>query len=100
MKRLLIATLPIAAGACAATPPPVEAEPPVAPPPAECDASGVQNHVGEVATTELGAVLMQETGATVLRWMPPRTAMTMDYRVERLTVSYDDDMVIERIACG
>tara|TARA_E500000305_G_scaffold101500_1_gene95114 strand:- start:125 stop:427 length:303 start_codon:yes stop_codon:yes gene_type:complete len=100
MNRVLAAALPIAVSACAATPPPDETSPPIAPPPGQCDASGVQNYVGEVATEELGAILMQETGASILRWIPPRTAMTMDYRIERLTVAYDDDMVIERISCG
>ncbi|HMO68727.1 MAG TPA: I78 family peptidase inhibitor, partial [Novosphingobium sp.] len=40
------------------------------------------------------------TGARTLRWMPPRTAVTMDYRADRLTVSYDDNRIIERISCG
>ena len=100
MRQELAAALPFLAAACAAAPPPPPAEPPVAAPAGECDASGVQGYLGEVATTELGAVLLQETGATTLRWVPPRTAVTMDYRMDRLTVSYDDDMVIERISCG
>jgi hypothetical protein len=40
------------------------------------------------------------TGAKVLRWVPPRTAVTMDFRADRLTVSYDDNMTIDRISCG
>jgi len=100
MRRLLAITLPIAAAACAATPAPEDVEPPVAAPAGQCDASGVQDHVGAGATADLGAMLMEATGANILRWMPPRTAMTMDYRIERLTVSYDDDMVIRRISCG
>lgn len=66
----------------------------------ECDASDAQEFVGQRATQELGAVLMERTGASVLRWGPPNSAMTMDYRVERLTVSYDQNMVIEMISCG
>jgi hypothetical protein len=34
-----------------------------------------------------------------LRWVPPRTAVTMDYRPDRLTVSYDDAMVITKVSC-
>lgn len=69
-------------------------------PPQECDASSVQEFVGQRATQDLGQLLMERTGAEVLRWGPPDSAMTMDYRVERLTVSYDADMIIEMIACG
>lgn len=70
------------------------------PPAGECDASGVQGLIGQVATAEIGTRLLRETGSRTLRWGPPRSAMTMDYRPDRLTVSYDDNMVIERIICG
>lgn len=65
-----------------------------------CDASGVQGMVGQTASAEIGARLLAETGATTLRWGPPRSAMTMDFRPDRLTVSYDDAMMIDRITCG
>lgn len=95
----LAALAPAAAlllGACATT----AEEPPVRAPAGECDASGVQEHLGHRASAESGAVLLRLTGARTLRWVPPRTAVTMDFRPDRLTVSYDDDMVIERISCG
>ena len=69
-------------------------------PEGQCDASGVQDHIGHRATAEAGATLLRLTGATILRWAPPRSAMTMDYRPERLTVSYDDAMMVDRIMCG
>ncbi|AKM11875.1 hypothetical protein AB433_14385 [Croceicoccus naphthovorans] len=65
-----------------------------------CDATGVQDMLGSTASTATGAELMARSGATILRWVPPRTAVTMDYRANRLTVSYDDNMIIERISCG
>lgn len=65
-----------------------------------CDASGLQDHIGHTASAKSGAVLLELSGARVLRWVPPRTAVTMDYRQDRLTVSYDDDMKITRISCG
>lgn len=88
--------------ACASTPPPFDEDgnPRVREPVGECDASRVQDHVGHRATAEAGATLLQLTGARTLRWVPPRTAVTMDFRPDRLTVSYDDDMIIERITCG
>lgn len=75
-------------------------EMPVREPSGECEASGVQNLVGQRATAEVGARLLRETGATTLRWVPPNTAVTMDFRPDRLTVSYDANMMIERITCG
>ncbi|MDQ4419613.1 I78 family peptidase inhibitor [Sphingobium sp. DEHP117] len=56
--------------------------------------------VGEKATAETGARLLTATGARSLRWVPPRTAVTMDFREDRLTVSYDDNLVITTTACG
>ncbi len=66
----------------------------------QCDAATVQEYVGQRASQELGAILLQRTGAQILRWVPPNSAVSMDYRPDRLTVSYDDNMMIERISCG
>lgn len=60
----------------------------------------VERFVGEKATVELGTHMLEATGAHILRWAPPRTAVTMDFRAGRLTVSYDDAMVIERASSG
>jgi hypothetical protein len=65
-----------------------------------CKAEPGQAFVGQRATADVGAKLLQLTGAKQLRWGPPRTAMTMDFRADRLTVSYDDAMMIERVSCG
>jgi hypothetical protein len=43
--------------------------------------------------------MLAATGATILRWVPPRTAVTMDFNPSRLTVSYDDAMVITQVSC-
>ncbi len=94
---LALAALPLAACTAATM---GEAE--TAPPPlvqGECKAEAGQPFVGQKASAETGAALMKATGARSLRWVPPRSAVTMDYRADRLTVSYDDDMVIERVSC-
>jgi len=75
-------------------------ERPVREPASECDASGVQDYIGRSATAQTGEELLAATGSARLRWGPPRSAMTMDYRVDRVTVAYDDDLVIQRIVCG
>lgn len=75
-------------------------EPPARERDGRCDASGVQDHVGHRASAEAGQTLLRHTGARVLRWVPPDTAVTMDFRADRLTVSYDRNMLIEVISCG
>ncbi|MCJ2179503.1 I78 family peptidase inhibitor [Novosphingobium sp. 2580] len=53
-----------------------------------------------MASTASGVELMRLTGARSLRWVPPRTIVTAEFRPGRLTVDYDDTMAITRIACG
>ena len=67
---------------------------------AGCDATKLQYAVGQKSSAALGAKLMQESGAKTLRWMPPRTAATMDFRSDRLNIAYDDAMVITAVDCG
>jgi hypothetical protein len=83
--------------ACATSSPPESAPP--ARHPGQCKAEAGQHLIGSAASAETGAELLRLTGATTLRWVPPRTAVTMDFRADRLTVSYDDDMAITRISC-
>jgi len=97
MARLAAALLAVGSLAgCAAT---TNAPPPPAPA-GTCDAGPAQGLLGRQAGAATGAELLRLTGAKVLRWVPPRTAVTMDFRPDRLTVSYDDTMTIDRIACG
>ncbi|MDT0507198.1 I78 family peptidase inhibitor [Novosphingobium sp. MMS21-SN21R] len=86
------------AGCSAATTPSPEDMP--AMPAGECKAEAAQDMIGRKATAEVGAELLRRTGARQLRWVPPRSAVTMDYRADRLTVGYDDTYTIVRISCG
>lgn len=98
--KFCLAVLALLLTSCATAPAEADRPLPVREPAGECDASLVQDHLGHRATAESGATLLRLTGATVLRWVPPRTAVTMDFRPDRLTVSYNDEMIIERITCG
>ncbi|KLE34720.1 I78 family peptidase inhibitor [Aurantiacibacter luteus] len=69
-------------------------------PSGECSADAAQRHIGQRATQELGAELLRVTRARQLRWAPPDSAMTMDFRPDRLTVSYDRSLMVDRISCG
>ncbi len=70
------------------------------PPQAQCDNSKLDGFVGQKASADLGAKMLAASGAKALRWGPPRSAMTMDFRADRLTVAYDDDMTILSARCG
>ena len=72
--------------------------PPVAGP--ACNAAELQNHLGHTATAQSGATLLKLSGARTLRWGPPDSAWTMDYRPDRLNVRYDRAMTITEITCG
>ncbi|WP_271078648.1 I78 family peptidase inhibitor [Aurantiacibacter sp. MUD61] len=104
MRNLLslAATVPLAftLAACATDGAADMTEMPVREPTGECNADPVQYHIGHTASAGMGQAMLTESGARQLRWVPPRTAVTMDYRPDRLTVSYDDDLVIERVSCG
>lgn len=70
------------------------------PPQAQCDNGKMGNFTGQKASAELGARMLAASGAKTLRWGPPRSAMTMDYRADRLTVAYDDTLTIISARCG
>lgn len=65
-----------------------------------CNAAPVQQHVGKRATGEMGETILKESDAKTLRWGPPDSAWTMDYREDRVNVRYDRDMKISAITCG
>lgn len=56
--------------------------------------------IGRTASAELGTELLTLSGARTLRWAAPGMAMTMDFRRDRLTVSYDAQMVVTSARCG
>ena len=69
-------------------------------PQAQCDDSKLNGFVGQKASAELGVQMLAASHAKALRWAPPRSAMTMDFRPDRLTVAYDDAMVVTSARCG
>lgn len=73
---------------------------PARPAAGQCDAEAVQIHLGERANQTLGARILEGSGASILRWGPPNSAWTMDYREDRVNVRYDEEMIITAITCG
>lgn len=65
-----------------------------------CRIEAAREYIGRTATASLGEELLRVTNTRKLRWVPPGTMVTRDYRVGRLTVSYDQALRINRISCG
>lgn len=66
----------------------------------ECTAEPLQYAIGRKTSVALAQELMAKSGGIILRWIPPRTAVTMDFNSVRLNIGYSDDMVIDRVSCG
>lgn len=98
--RMLVLTAALPLAACAAGEAPAGSTP--TPPPGEmtCKADAAQSYVGQTATPDIGGAIVKATGARTLRWGPPRSAMTMDYRQDRVNVMYDDAYKITQVTCG
>ena len=96
MRNASIVTLSAILSACATT------GTPTAPVSAggTCSNDALAAFEGQKVTAALGAELLAKSGARTLRWGAPGMAMTMDYREDRLTVSYDDAMIITSARCG
>src|SRR5258705_2260616 len=97
MRKLLLIA-PVALTACATAP----AEPVVHgnTPGHVCKADNSDQFLGQAGTSEPGAAILRATHAAVLRWAPPGYMMTMDFRVDRATVTPGTDYKITRINCG
>ncbi|MEO6153740.1 MAG: I78 family peptidase inhibitor [Croceibacterium sp.] len=84
--------------ACATVPDP--REPLLRQPAGNCRADAAQRFTGQRASADSAAAILAATGASRLRWGPPRSALTMDYSEGRVTVFYDDAYRITRVSCG
>jgi hypothetical protein len=103
MRRTALAALAVLLAGCAATPPPEQSGPRervLGGAGGTCMADAATPLIGQEATQALGQRALDLTGARLFRWAPPDSALTMDYRPDRVTVHYDRAMRVERIACG
>lgn len=98
--RLILTTAAGALALSACTTVPADGEPPARELADTCKADAGQRFIGQRATSESGAAIMAATGSARLRWVPPRTAVTMEYAFGRVTVSYDDNYAITAVSCS
>jgi hypothetical protein len=97
MRRLLlIASLTLAACSTAPAEPMVHGETPGH----ECKADGTDHFLGQPGNSDTGTAILRAAHAAVVRWAPPGTMMTMDFRADRVTVSLGPDNRITKINCG
>ncbi len=94
----IAAALPLAA--CAASEGPAGSTPPAPPAEMACNSDAVESYVGQTASSERGGAILKAAGARTLRWGPPRSAMTMDYRQDRLNIEIDGQNRIISANCG
>ena len=103
MQQLAILPFTALAMACA---PMAEPGEPVAPTerlPGEqnpCNADSAQQFIGRYADKATGEAIVAATGARMFQWVGPGMAVTMDYRPDRVRVSYDEQYSITSIRCG
>ena len=96
MKRLIALAPALVLSACIVVPVPV----PLAAGGGECRNDGLERFIGQPATQQLGAEMQRAAGARVLQWISPDTAVTMEYRVERLRVHLDRNGRVQSARCG
>lgn len=96
-SALMFLGLPLLA-ACA--PSPMTDEPAMPAASGHCDAAPVQRLIGQRLTDDIAALALSLSGARHLRIAAPDSALTMDYREDRLTIAHDRNQIIERLTCG
>lgn len=98
MRIVLVAAL-IATAAC--TPVEMRGETPAAAPTASaCKTDSLGDLIGKRASDARADVMQTRSGARILRWIAPNTAVTMDFRPDRLNVYVDAKGRIERFTCA
>lgn len=66
----------------------------------KCTERGTESFIGRQAGETTGNAILKASNAAVLRWSPPNTMLTMDYREDRVTVWIDAAKKITKIRCG
>ena len=102
MPFVFAATLGLAACASTTPAPEAPAAAPAAPPAMAdaCTAANAQSYVGQKATPESIEAARVAAGAAIARALRPGTAVTMEYRGDRLNLHTDTNDVVTSVGCG
>jgi hypothetical protein len=68
--------------------------------PASCKPDVLGDLVGKRASDARADMMQSRSGARTLRWIAPDTAVTMDFRPDRLNVYVDSKGRITRFTCA
>lgn len=68
--------------------------------PHKCDPTNIQQFVGQQRSSELERKMLEVSGASLVRWAPFGTAVTMEFSADRLTVFLDEANRVDRISCS
>ncbi|KQP21436.1 MAG: hypothetical protein DI587_26770 [Variovorax paradoxus] len=69
-------------------------------PPANCDAAAAQFAVGQSFGPALERDVRARSGASIVRWLSPGQAVTMEFNPARLNLTLDSRSRITKVACG
>ncbi|WP_435418554.1 I78 family peptidase inhibitor [Parerythrobacter aurantius] len=100
MKALALVPVTIFAVACAPVAEPGQPAERMAGEGRTCSADAAQEFVGQLTSKAVGEQIAAATGAGIFQWVGPDMAVTMDYRPDRVRVSYDRAMKIVSVVCG
>ena len=102
MRISLISTAALSLSACATAAAPPADQPPVygQTPGYVCSKDNLQQFVGKTKSAALEEQMLRVSGAKLVRWVPPGTAISMVFRADRLTVHLDDQNRVTRLSCG
>ena len=65
-----------------------------------CNAEAVQHFIGKTASPALLDQARNQSGAQTARVLQPEDVVTLEYNAQRLNLSTDQALVIQRINCG
>ena len=100
-QSAIAAAAALLTGACSTAQPPADSPPLHGTTPGhKCNPANIQQFVGQKRSAEVEKRMRQVSGAAVVRWAPFGTAVTMEYRFDRLTVFLDAKNRVDRIGCS
>lgn len=74
--------------------------PAASPPPATCDAAAAQFAIGQSFGPALERDVRARSGASIVRWLSPGQAVTMEFNPARINLTLDPRSRITKVACG
>ena len=65
-----------------------------------CNVHSADKFIGRLASPSVRDSILRSSNAALLRWAPPHTMLTMDFRSDRVTVYLNSLHRVTKISCG